>query len=117
MTDNDIIKALEWHLSNERDCTPCPYGKTSNTYSCVETLIKDGFNLINRQKAEIERYKGVIKLLENDVQTAKVEAVKEFAERLKTETFLAKAKGSVEHVLWIDEIDNLVKGMTEVSEK
>ncbi len=40
-------------------------------------------DLINRQRSEIERYKGVIKLLENDMLTAKAEAVKEF-EKLVT---------------------------------
>lgn len=38
---------------------------------------------ITRQQAEIEKYKRVIEILEKDVATAKSEAVKEFAERLK----------------------------------
>lgn len=51
-----------------------------NTAECVRDLTKDVFDLINRQKAEIERYKGVIKLLEKDVEAAKAEI-----ERLKAE--------------------------------
>lgn len=45
---------------------------------------------VNRLQAENERYKGVIKLLENDVHTAKNEAVKEFAEKI-TEIFMRYA--------------------------
>lgn len=37
---------------------------------------------INSQEAEIERYKGVIKILENDVKLAGVKAVKDFAHYL-----------------------------------
>lgn len=37
---------------------------------------------IQNLEAENERYRGVIKLLEKDVAEAKVEAYKEFAERL-----------------------------------
>ena len=72
------------------------------------------------QKAEIERLKkGLIvatDIFTEQVITAKTDSIKEFAERLKTETFLAKEKGSVEHTLWIDEIDNLVKEMTDFKE-
>lgn len=38
----------------------------------------DYIDLINRQKAEIERYLHSIKLLEKDVSVAKSEAIKEF---------------------------------------
>ena len=45
--------------------------------------IKSHFRSIEKFKAEIDRYKGVIKLLENDVKNSKADATKEFAERLK----------------------------------
>lgn len=74
-------------------------------------------DLINRQQAEIERYKDVIKLLEKDVQTAKAEAVKEFAERLKAifnfGVRVYDGKCTVDGV--VHNIDNLVKEMTEQS--
>ena len=57
---------------------------------------------------------GQLRLAREKLLTAKSEAIKEFAERLKTETFLAKAVESVEHVIWMNEIDNIAKEMTEV---
>lgn len=68
---------------------------------------------VNRLQAEIERYKGVIKLLENDVLTAKNEAVKEFAERLKSLQIGLEISGESLYYIPIDCIDNLVKDMTE----
>lgn len=104
MTDNEIIKALKC-CGNIVDstCKECVYHETYNA-SCVVRLMRDALDLINRQKAEIEnlnivlqamrnaansykaeneRYKGFIKLLEADVKTAKSEAIKEFAEKVK----------------------------------
>ena len=59
MNDNEIIKALECCVEiGENDCQNCPY---FNDVSCgcrnYENL-KDALDLINRQKAEIERLKG-----------------------------------------------------------
>lgn len=53
--------------------------------------------------AEIERYKGVIKILEKDVAAAKSEAVKEFAMKLKCG--VPQETG----VIRCSDIDNLVK--------
>ena len=138
LTDAEIVKALEMCNDKKGKCTDCPIYQHSAR--CISVLVENAFDLINRQKAEIERYKKVVgeltisedgesAILLDDHTTeyikkdlhkifmtmarkqSRAEAIKEFAERLKTETFLAKAKGSVEHVLWIDEIDNLVKEM------
>lgn len=96
MTDNDIIKALEEEkkyvmgLQHRLEChgeeTP---GLIKN---CV--LLSNTLNLINRQKAEIEQWKEEANKYQNlwceavmDVQTAKAEAVKEFAERLRNKLF------------------------------
>ena len=53
-------------------------------------LLGEKIDLINSQKAELERYKGVIKILENDVKTAKADAVKEYMEKVK-EVLLGKS--------------------------
>lgn len=66
MTDNEIIVALERMSAEDAD------GFSSDILA-----------LIKRQQAEIERYKGVIKLLEKDVSTAKSDAIKQFSEKLK----------------------------------
>ena len=54
MTDNEIIKALECCASVDDGClTDCPLYDGDD--SCFSTLLKPTLDLINRQKAEIER--------------------------------------------------------------
>ena len=97
MTDNDIIKALECceGVGGISYCNNCPMYDVDN---CVHILSRESLDLINRQKAEIERYKGVIKILENDVKTARAEAIKEFGRFL-----LDKSEWNYIHI--IDIID------------
>ncbi len=100
MTDNEIIKALET-CCGDNGCFGCPYTKD---YSCrlLRNPIKDALDLINRQKAEIERlnYENLQTIA--SIKHLKAEAIKEFAERLKKET-----KG----LIGANFIDNLVKEM------
>ena len=87
MTDNEIIKALECCSIN--DCRNCLYDKAK---VCGQELSKDALDLINRQKAEIERLQEVkeinLNAIKNDlpwyVIHIKAEAIKEFAERFET---------------------------------
>ena len=52
LTDNEIIKALECCCGTAHDsCRDCPY----DDIGCEDELEKDALNLINRQKAEIEK--------------------------------------------------------------
>ena len=54
MTDNEIIKALECCCSPKVNaCDDCPFHK--RCYENNEWLEKEAIDLINRQKAEIER--------------------------------------------------------------
>lgn len=56
MDDNDIIKALECCVSDRMVCAECPaynYGSEQ----CVDEMLQHALDLINRQKAEIERLK------------------------------------------------------------
>lgn len=58
MTDEQIIKALECCKDGECRCKECPYGVSEClTEDDVSIILKDAFDLINRQKAEIERLK------------------------------------------------------------
>lgn len=54
MTDNEIIKALECCRKPVSDCVCCPveYGE-----ACFDHLKTLALDLINRQKAEIDRLK------------------------------------------------------------
>lgn len=93
MTDNKIIKALEWHSNDETHCSACPYEEYSVTHYCVDMVIKDALDLINRQKAEIEKLeKGSLKeamtFNSKTIANIRAEAVKEFAEDFKREYFL-----------------------------
>lgn len=124
MTDNEIIKALksEIHLTEYVD------GFYADNVS-IE-LLKNTINLINRQKAEIERLERENEILSVNSDTAfqdglneardlyateveneiKAEAVREFAKRLRS---IGKQDGAYDYVsLW--DIDNLVKEMEEV---
>lgn len=106
MTDNEILKALE--CCGIANCDGCPFA--DEEYGCKDNgLTLFALDLINRLEAEVEqwkeeanRYQTLWCEAENDLQTAKAEAYKEFAERLKTET-----KG----LIGANFIDNLVKEM------
>lgn len=105
-TDEEIIKALECHFNEEIDkepfrCVDCPlYNDTSP--SCTEALRSYALDLINRQKAEIDRlnsandekFRQWDMLAEKTKQhysdlyneakdILKAEAYKEFAERIR----------------------------------
>lgn len=58
MTDEQIMKALEIH-SNEKfdNCEGCPYlqGDSCEGFTKYSKPFRDVFDLINRQKAQIEK--------------------------------------------------------------
>lgn len=116
MIDNEIIKALEHCYSHESldDCGDCPLTKMCNEDPFYTDKIS--LDLINRQKAEIERLSQIIKdshsICEDckekyaeEIEYIKADAVKEFAERVK-----AKATSDLV-VVHINTIDKIVKEM------
>nr|DAQ28894.1 MAG TPA: hypothetical protein [Caudoviricetes sp.] len=121
MTDEVIIKNVRNSVYKNK---PMLFG---------QKFLESVLDLINRQKAENERYKRVIRLLENDVQQAQSKAIRDFAKRLKSKVndleFRTKThqktvptKFCDDNANWVmhecipQEIDNLVKEMTEVQE-
>ena len=115
MTDNEIIKALECCAKNEWNCDDnCPFFK-----KCSKTLMaKSSLNIINRQKAEVERLNIELQSMRSAAnsykmhyETEKSEAIIEFAEMLKNCFAI-----SGDYLDIINIIDNLVKEMTEVKE-
>ena len=128
MTDEQIIKALEVCASKEIRCNECPFDE-----GCANYEIKYLLDLINRQKAEIEKlniefkamrdsansYKAEVERLKKHIQDGvefeieynikeiRAEAIKEFWERVRR---YAIDMGYV-HVTVFG--DNLVKEMTE----
>lgn len=136
MTYEQIIKALERCITPvPLRCNKCAY--LGNYFSCRSTdLKKDVLDLIKRQQADIERLKAeivirdkiidergkevfrhdnAIRSLHKQLDNLKSEAIKEFAERLKSE-YEDEKQGRYINWLMNDIIDNLVKEMTEVNE-
>ena len=152
MTDAEIIKALEC-VSSENDvlCKNCSYNK-HHQLKCQRTAATDAIDLINRQKAEIEKLKeenniytqvnhliasqrdqrdkeieeltnnidnGVIacdschKKYAQEINNAKSEAIREFAERLKhkSELMALSVYAEPKRAVFIDDINNLAKEM------
>ena len=91
MTDNEIIKALEWHSNDEEHCSPCPYEEHSVTHYCLDMLLDDARSLVARQKEEIERLKNrdlQVEVSEKLERKIKAEAVKDFAEKFEMAFFI-----------------------------
>ena len=127
MTDNEIIKAMQCVIGNGVSCSECEYQKALPFPSCRRMCAKNALDLINRQAAEIERLRNRNKFLEIEyknqcnlfwarVQTSNLEAIKEFAERLKRTSIgleIGDDKKFKMTVVSTVAIDNLVKEMTE----
>ena len=100
MSDNEIIKALGCCANGK--CGECPLFKED----CGDDIIcKNALDLITRQKTEIDENT----MLRATLKTAKVEAYKEFAERLK-DSFFDNCYESPD-VDFDYFVDNLVKEM------
>ena len=82
MKDSEIIKALECCACMDNNyCVHCPlYTDTSNKCSLV--LMKNALDLINRQKAEIERLERILTTRCEHCPRDNTTLVKEVAERL-----------------------------------
>ena len=89
-TDEEIISSLEV-IATTRNCNECKIRNCKwGTCNCEQITANAALELINRQRAEIERLQkevNLVTILYQDVQErteeVKVEAYKEFAERLK----------------------------------
>lgn len=132
LTDEEIIKALECCISTttEEACAGCPFNKQKLCDKDQWALERYALDLINRQKAEIEKMKECPKCVyEYDgevteycvqgpcpnfktVEQIKTEAYKEFAARLKS-YLLLNEKGSTISVISFENIDNLLKEMVD----
>lgn len=131
MTDNGIMQALECCAKDEvvHFCYSCPLLDIENN-NCQKRLARGCRDLINRQKAEIERLEKELmkcklekEMLYNLGTEIKTVAIKEFADRLKENITSAidtyyNSNGGGYYLAedTIEDIDNLVKEMTEVSE-
>jgi hypothetical protein len=116
MTENDIIKALEC-CTNPKVGEICPRANFADvcTDGCIQILMVQALDLINRQKSEIEK-----KDIEIDILIRKKEALKDEVselraenERLKVDKILCLQIGPSKRLFWkiTEDIKNLVKEM------
>ena len=128
MTDKEILKALECCSPGETyaDCEKngCPL-YLGITMGCKyidkeNQLYSDALGIINRQQAEIERLEKIRKADNNLItslnkcyETAKAEAYKEFAEKLKEKCYedFQETDEMLSPYVTDDDIDNLLKEM------
>ena len=129
MTDEQIIKywnEIDSEIINE-------HGEEFDVYITMP-VAKSTVDLINRQKAEVERLTAKILVKDNvnyyntaqlriareELRTAKSEAIKEFAERLKKSIYVRENGFDVSDIILLtridNSIDNLVKEKTEVEQ-
>ena len=118
ITNEQLMKAIECCLIVDCDtCDYCPLYDRDN--GCTEdgtyTLLERAFDLIKRQQMEIEEQDQAIINALHRIGEVRIEATKEFAERLKqvmfNEDFLLCEPSEMANL-----IDNLVKEMTEVKD-
>lgn len=120
-TDEEIISSLEV-IATTCNCNECKIrsGKWG-TCNCSETTANAALDLINRQKAEIERLRGstiVNNIMESQriKREAKAEAYKEFAEKLKLHSYIMSDESQTGiinrySVVTVNQIDNILKEM------
>ena len=134
MIDNEIIKALECCVKgcNSEGCDDCPLYE--EVEDCEIEIPIIALDLINRQKAEVERLEGynanleydnqdVLCTLETEIEKAKSEAIREFALELisgihKLEKHSCEIAYKVHKSVYLvddvhNTIDSLVKERTE----
>lgn len=105
MTDAEIIRALECCSQDTHDCDNCPLNIAEESL-CFNEIKGYALDLINRQKAEIERLQKENNQLADIgkmYSEIKTEAIKEFAERVKSRLI------AVTYMNFDDTIDTLVK--------
>ena len=117
LTDSEIVKALECCIESN-SCSKCPFANIADIRICTSEMSKNSLDLINRLQAENEDFKFLYENLKVEhletikaIKYHKAEAYKEFAERLKNETFKIDYCSSIYNVVDVDDIDNLVREM------
>lgn len=138
MTDTEkIIKGIKICGDDKSSCKDCPYYELKSPM-CLDTLHEEATDLIRRQQEEINHSIEADKMVaetdktedeilkklltkrvefipnSQDVEDIKREAIREFAEKLKEQSFecdISFGLGSqrVKEAVAVDDIDNLVK--------
>ena len=134
MTDNEIIKALEYCSTDVRENT-CPKCAFYKKHRCSTLMVNAVSDFISRYKAKNESLKQIINEQDKEIlklqnriifwrknlnyqpEKIKSEATKDFAKRLKEIIYTHMDRVDVDGVVLLtrvdNSIDNLVKEMTE----
>ena len=115
MTDNEIIKAYGCCNLSHDECGGCDNCPCKIEGDCIVPsgfeLEREVFNLLHRQKAEIERFEECASR-EMLYEKVKSEAIKEFAEKVKQKTLaMVFSPDVLSFEDYCECIDNLVKEM------
>ena len=116
MSDNEIIKALSNMFYAGHGCMICKHRVDSGEERCGIkgcNIARNALDLINQQKAEIERLKEAYAVYEETtgLKWARAEAIKEFAEKLKRHYVGYDRYDDIYAHHIIDDIDFLVEEM------
>ena len=128
ISDDEIISSLEV-IATTRNCSECKIRNCKwGDCNCSQITANAALDLINCQKTEIKRLKGIFISPSKDpmdfcgvlcdyaeelIDKAKSEAYKEFAERLKDGAQMADCFDSYNMVVGTHFIDNLLKEMID----
>ena len=134
MKTDDVLKALEQCVNGGDSCGGCPL---IGCFECRSVLLVHALDTINSQNAEIadleakkeicaeviarqdKEIEKLSKSVDNyesclkSVEVIRVNAIKEFAERLNIQVIPQKRDGYTCDIVLKSSIDNLVKEMTE----
>lgn len=117
MTDKEIEASLKV-IATTRNCDECKIRNCKwGTCNCSQITANAALDLINRQKAEIEKLNKKVEELSEVLSDtiriryaeAKSEAIKEFVERLKE--LSTQGFWETDAYVGVEQIDNLVKEM------
>ena len=91
-------------------CNICPYIKNK---PCQENLIRDCFEFINQQQAEIARLNGNLLTISNACMQRRNEAIKEFCGEIETKAFNLESpfesnEDKIIKVVALEDINNLL---------
>ncbi len=124
LTEEQIIKAMQCVIGNNVSCSECEYQKVLPFPSCRRMCAEQALDLINRKNAEIERLQNRNKFLEIEyknqgnlfwarVQTSNLEAIKDFAERLKEIIYTHSNRVDVDGVVLLTRVDNIIDNLAK----
>ena len=132
-TDEEIIRALKCFVAEEcPNCDECPFDECC--YDCTNKMLNNALDLINRQRAEIERLITLNSQLETDVINAnmnlqhityefdlleqeksvvRAEAIKGFADKLisKSHAMQRLSNGAIYRAVTDGQIEKIAKEM------